>query len=166
MTEISRVGAVASLQGATEDNLDVGIEWFADLADGRRVLTDERHGSLRVSMWRRGVGAIFRRYHGPPLATTDELDATYRVGVTDIEDAVRETGHLLTLRERWTTLGSPVAFLQSQVGVHGWRAHRWRALRRALEEQGISASRRQLDRLPFSIEIVDELRRELAPRPL
>jgi hypothetical protein len=134
------------------DRLVVQIDYFVDVADGRRLESDGRHGVRTVSMYREGIGAIWRRYHGPPDPTEEDLEG-YRITVGDVEDAVRES-HGLPWRERADTWESYRAFLWNE---------RWATLRAVLNEHGIQASNRELDRLPFRIEIDEEMRRELAP---
>lgn len=156
------------VQTDDEDSLVVQIDYFADLVDGRRLQSDWRHGERTVSMAREGIGAIYRRYHGPsPDPTEMELES-YRVTVGDVEDAVRES-HGLPWRERADTWVSYRAFLWNEIKelASRWRwnerRERWVTLRAALEEHGVEARDRDLDRLPFRIEIDEEVRRELAP---
>ena len=149
------------------DRLVVQIDYFVDVADGRRLESDGRHGVRTVSMYREGIGAIWRRYHGPPDPTEEDLEG-YRITVGDVEDAVRES-HGLPWRERADTWESYRAFLWNElkelVSLWRWeeRRERWATLRAVLNEHGIQASNRELDRFPFRIEIDEEMRRELAP---
>jgi hypothetical protein len=155
---------MASLADQGAEEILVRVDFFADLDDGRRIVSDNGHGICTAGMQRRGLGAIYRRYHGPGSPTADELEAGYRVGVSDIEDMVRETSGLLTLAQRRKNWASTVGFLKSELTGAGSerRRRRWGALRRALAEQAINTSQHDLDRLPFGVEIADSLRSELA----
>lgn len=164
---IERVGAIASLGESTGRVIVVEINLFAELADDRRIVTNERHGSMTVQMWRHGIGAIYRRYYGPPVSALEELDG-YRVRTTDVEDAVREMTGQLDFKERQQTWESPAAHLawERRTGFEGEeRRTRWAALLQALAEHDIRVKPRKLDRVPFNIEIDGILREQLEPRP-
>lgn len=164
---IEGIGAIASLGESTVEQIEVEINLFAELADDRRIVTNERHGSMTVQMWRHGIDAIYRRYYGPPVSGLDELDG-YRVGITDVKDAVREMTGQLSFKDRQQTWESPAAHLAWELRTgfeRQERKARWSALLVALKEHDIRVSRRELDRVPFGTEIEGRLREQLEPRP-
>lgn len=78
---------------ASSEFLRLSVSLSADLCNGRRIETGRRN--FGIGGPRRGVGAIWHRYHGPPLAEDAEeqgelLNQTYRVGRCDVQDAVNE----------------------------------------------------------------------------
>jgi hypothetical protein len=159
MPQVARTGAVAILRRRTPDALEVHPQFFADLDDGRRINTDlSRHGGVVVAVPRNDV---YRRYYGPEPAVPEE----YRAGATDVVDAIRETAGLLSWREYVSTWAAwwNFVFFGGVQQTRDRRKRRWAALRRALDEAGVPTSRAELDRVPFEIEIGDELRRELGP---
>ena len=162
MARVLRTGAVAKLERCEPDVLEMRPEFFAELDDGRRITTDHcRHGGIAVSLRRKGIGAIYRRYYGS-TPTDAELE-DYRVGATDVVDAIKEMAGLLSWREyasNWSSLWT-FTFNGGVGQTRDRRRLRWAALLRALDEAGVRASKRELDRLPFRIEIADELGAEL-----
>jgi hypothetical protein len=96
-----------------------------------------------------------------------ELEATYRLGVADVEHAVREAAGLLSFDERRANWADEAAFRRWEAEGHEGerRRSRWDTLRRALAEHGVAVSDSQLDQLRFTVEIADDLKPELAPRP-
>ena len=151
-------GVLASLINATSEQLTVGIDWFADLDTGARVSTRSLGGpSIQMTQDRVGLNAIVRRHRGPGPAEE------HRFGTADIEDAARESGGLLSLKEARSNWVSTWAFMTGG-GIAGYareRRHRWHNLIHALRAEGVAATRRQLDRLPFKVEVAPELQREL-----
>jgi hypothetical protein len=63
------------------------------IQSGERVSSP--HADFGIGGPRRGVGAIWHRYRGPelsedPAEETELLNQTYRVGPSDIEDAINQ----------------------------------------------------------------------------
>jgi hypothetical protein len=153
---ITGVGVVASLVEASGERVTVTLDWFADLATGKRVAT--AHGALNLSMERAGIGSIVRRHRGPGPPEGHLL------GPSDFEDAAREMEGLLTLAEAKRNWVSTRAFLTGG-GLTDYvrrRRRRWTNLRQVLASEGVPSDRKHLDAAPFRVEITPELRRELA----
>lgn len=129
MTAEGIEGEVASRQ----DAVDLNVELFAVLSDGRRVVTDERHGMMGLDLM--GAVGIARpedddsRLPGP----YDHLSPEY------VEAEVRQD-----------------LFVEGDTA-----GDRWVRLVAALGEQDIRISAEELDRLPFSIELTDAVRERL-----
>jgi hypothetical protein len=156
--QVVRTGVLASLIAATSDQLTVGIDWFAELDSGARVSTSSAHGpSIRMTTDRSGLNAIVRRHRGagPP--------EEHRFGIDDIQDWAREKGGLLSLAEARANWASTWIFV-ARGGINQYlrqRRGRWHNLMLALKSEGISATRRDLDHVPFGVELSPELQREL-----
>jgi hypothetical protein len=156
-SRIAAVGVVASLVEAYGDQVTVRLEWFADVDGGERVAAPGH--SMQLTIARVGIGSIVRRHRGPGPAES------HRLGATDFEDAAREAGGLLSLREERANWISPWTFVTSSGGLRAYlrrRLRRWRHVRHALAAEGISATRRQLDSVPFRVELTPELERALS----
>lgn len=119
-------------------HLTVKGQLFVELDDGSRVRID---GSISVGGPRRGLGAIWERYDGP-ITDQDELDRTYRVAATDVEQALR----VLVAEDRhpadWDGIWEDVSF---QLAAHG-----------------VLATSEQLAAAPLAVEFDDALLEELA----
>ncbi len=152
-------GRMAFVDDGEDDTFPIHLEFFAELRNGRRIETDGSYGAHVISMRRRGLGAIFHRYYGPPVGDVDELDRTYRVRESDVRDAV----NLAVGKDRFAS--APERPLLNRLAEKRWerqeRRNRWQPLRRTLAEHGIDLSVKQLDELPFAIEISDEVKAQL-----
>ena len=118
---------VGSRQGA----LDLQVELFAVLPD-RRVVTDESHGTMGVSMTG-GAVAVLEGYEGPVPRPYDHLTPEL------VERDVRED-----------------LFMEGESPDD-----RWSRLVVALGELGIHTSAEELDALPFSMELTEAVRKRL-----
>ena len=78
--------------------LDLRFEVFADLDDGRRIVTDERHGSWGMTLGATAV-ALPVGYDGPPINPDD-----FRPGAADLEGMVRGDWEALPDDARWSGL--------------------------------------------------------------
>jgi hypothetical protein len=120
---------VASREGA----LDLEVELFAVLSDRRRVVTEERHGSMGLDLMG-AVGIAFPEHDDTPApGRYDHLTPEH------VEADVREE-----------------LFMEGDTA-----ADRWDRLVAALQEQDIGISAEELDRLPFSIELTEAVRERL-----
>ena len=101
------VGVIASLVRATDAEVTVGLDWFAELDSGKRVDTRALGGgpSIQVTQARRGLCAIHRRHRG------DGPAEAHRFGRSDIEDAAREIGGLPSWRKARQNWVSTWAFI-------------------------------------------------------
>jgi hypothetical protein len=74
------------------EGLRLQVRLSAEDATGQLISSD--CVDFGLGLQRRGVAAIYHRYHGPPIPTgCDEvefLQRNYRVGHTDIEDAINQ----------------------------------------------------------------------------
>ncbi len=165
--QIIRVGAVArwggpesassriSIASDDEDAIPLRVEFFAELGNGVRIDTDGRHGSYVHWLHRGGLSAVVHRYYGPP-SNARELDRTYKVRESDVLDAIKlAVGK--TKREAPTHRHGEH---RSKEASHESRV-RWHMLRLTLKDHGIEITDEELDRLPFTIEITDEIRKHL-----
>lgn len=81
-------GWAAKLRSSSQLRLEVSLAAEADT--GTRI---QATGGFRIGGPRRGIGAIWKRYHGPHLPNDREeklalLQREYRVGPLDIEDKI------------------------------------------------------------------------------
>jgi hypothetical protein len=131
----------------------VRVELFAELDDGRRVVTNASHGIEQTAL--HGTAGEWR----PP----DQAE---------IEDAVR-SDFVDSAEVRWSDRSLPVRYrawllrraVIERITLAGWsdRRERWSRLRDALKENGVRIRPRQLDRLPFTVEVAAELRSPIDP---
>lgn len=126
--------------------LRILVSLSAELTDGRLIHTQGR--DFRVAGLRRGVGAIWHRYHGPPLSADPEeqdeiLDRTYRVGHADIEDAINQ-------------------MLGRDPEQHRPPKLSWGKLIAALADVGVEASEHDLIEAPLTIELSSDLQAEIS----
>lgn len=132
----------AALLAANHIGLRVSLS--AEDSTGRRI---ENPGSFGIGGARRGVAAIWVRYHGPPLPVDEEerielLRRTYRVGPHDIEDVINQM------------LGrDPKSRDSSQVLLS--------RLAEALAKAGIHATEDELTSAPLVVELDSDVRAEL-----
>lgn len=98
--------------------------------------------------------------------TRVHTDKARHVGATDVADAIKERAGLLTWRE-YLAGWSPVGFVLGGglAETRMLRRDRWDPLIRALGEHGHPATKRMLDRLPFQVDLSEELRERLADPP-
>lgn len=111
---------------------------------GRRI---ENLGGFGIGGARRGVAAIWVRYHGPPLPVNEDerielLQRTYRVGPSDIEDVINQM------------LGRDVKNRDSSQLL-------LRELAEALTRAGILASEDELTSAPLVVELDPDVQTEL-----
>jgi hypothetical protein len=129
--EVMSAEAIDAEVARSGGTMSVVIEEFAVLDDGRRVLTEDRHGSCGIELM--GAG-LMRKRASRPVELPD-----LRPTVAMLEEDIREL-----------VPGPRDAF-----------DSRWNRLLTALAEQGLSVSVEELDSVPFSVEISPELRRHL-----
>jgi hypothetical protein len=156
--ELMRVGAVVELaqsdaerplvrarvELSNDERLVVQARAFAEGSDGRRIAPGRAH--IELALWRRGVGAIVKRYTGPPLPEGPEEQlrvlGTYRVQLQDIEDALNQLFGRDPEQEPPPRLS-------------------WGSLMKTLHEAGIDISEDELVAAPFVFEFSDELLAEV-----
>ena len=73
------------------EKLYLHVTLSAELIDGGRVSTGR--SDMSFGRWRRGMSAIYHRYHGPPLPkdagqARAVIEKTYRLGRLDIQDVI------------------------------------------------------------------------------
>jgi hypothetical protein len=93
--KIEGSGGLSSLQEARvvdADNLNLNVKLIAEDDAGKRIGSQ---GSFKIGGGRRGLAAVWWRYHGPPLprsyrARVKRIELTYKVDRTDIEDSINQ----------------------------------------------------------------------------
>ena len=143
-----------------EDMITFHVEYWAELSNGRRIETAGRYGGQGFSQPREGLGAITHRHYGSSTGDLDQLDREYRIRESDVIDAIR----LSLGKDRWER-DEGLASWWGRLSVWRWerqeRRTRWSALRALLKDNGLEVSVKQLEGMPFEIEIDDELKAEL-----
>jgi len=125
------------------------VRLAALVREGATVTSD--HDDFGISMWRRGVGAIWHRYRGPrlsddPATETELLNRSYRVGLTDIQDAINQ-------------------MLGRDPEQHRPPRLAWRQLIDALTGAGVAVTEQELIDAPLTVELASEVHAELADPP-
>lgn len=122
------------------DDLNLLVSLSAEDHTGRRI---DGNGCFGIGGPRRGLGAMWERYHGPPLPGSQKeqnelLERTYRVGKPDIEDAINQ------MLGRDPDLDPPPELS-------------WCELHTNLSRAGIAVSERELVSVPLIVELDPQL---------
>lgn len=143
-------GARVVLEHVSEEWLRWGIAFEIVLDSGQRVGTPADAHTVRAP--RKGLSAVYRDYEGE-IADLDDFDATYRTRRRDVEASVLEAlPHLAGPMpdhhepERARADGSDV--VDQLVAL--------------LRRHGVTADAESIRRLPWSVDIGDDLAAELA----
>jgi hypothetical protein len=124
----------------------VNVRLSALTESGERVSSP--HADFGIGGSRRGVGAIWHRYRGPtlsddPAEETERLDQTYRVGLSDIEDAINQ-------------------MLGRDPEQHRPPRLSWRQLIDALASAGVPVTEQDLIDAPLTVELSPPVKADLA----
>lgn len=143
--EIEKVAAAAH-RDPESFHLNVRLSALTD--SGERVSSPQ--DDFGIGGPRRGVGAIWHRYRGPKLSEdpeeeTELLNQTYRVGLSDIEDAINQ-------------------MLGRDPEQHRPPRLSWGKLIDALASAGTAVTEQQLINAPLSVELSPRVKSELALR--
>jgi hypothetical protein len=123
------------------------VSLSAEIDDGQRIQGIKRW-DLGISGPRRGIGAIWHRYHGPlpdDPGEREELLQNHRIGRHDIEDAINQ------MLGRDPTLHRPPRLS-------------WGNLIRTLLDAGIDITEDDLIAIPLVVELAPEVQAKLAAR--
>jgi hypothetical protein len=120
--------------------LDLEVELSAEIGRDERV---RGKGSFGIAGPRSDLGAVWHRYHGPPLTGTPEkreelLSRSYRVGLPDIEDGINQ-------------------MLGRDPELHRPPVLAWEPLVQALAAAGVQASEQELIDTPLTVELDREV---------
>jgi hypothetical protein len=127
------------------EKLRLLVSLSAEIDHGKRI-QGEKRWDLGISGPRRGIGAIWHRYHGPlpdDPAERDELLQSHRVGVYDIEDAINQ-------------------MLGRDPALHRPPRLSWGNLVKALVSAGVNVTEEDLIAAPLVVELSPEVQAELA----
>ncbi len=139
---IERVGVVVDLDEESDsERLSVSARLFADGDDGERI--EVARSTMGSGMWRRGFGAIWKRYQRPEPLPEDEqaqlrMLEGYRVQRYDVEDAVNQ-------------------LLGRDPEQHRPPRLAWEPLIELLAKRGVSVTEDKLIAMPFVFEFSDAL---------
>ncbi len=137
--EVDQVGALVHVEARTDAEWGATAELFAQDRGGQRLLAG--HASLGAGGQRRGVGAIWKRYTGPPLPADPVAErralAAYCVQRQDVEDAINQ-------------------LLGRDPEQHRPPRLAWASLIRTLAEHGAAVSEQELIAMPFVFEFSAE----------
>jgi hypothetical protein len=132
--EVDRVGALVHVT-ASGDEWQASAQLFAEDRTGRRLLAT--HGGMSAGGQRRGIGAISKRYAGPPLPDDPEAQRrvldSYRVRRHDVQDAISQ-------------------LLGRDPEQHRPPRLAWDPLIRVLHEDGTDLGEEELIAMPFEFE--------------
>jgi hypothetical protein len=128
----------------SSNHISLRVSLSAEDNTGRRI---EGSGGFRIGGSRRGVSAIWVRYHGPPLPVDEKkridfLRRTYRVGLHDIEDAI----NIMLGRDPTSDKGPKIP---------------WEGLAAALAQAGIHMTEDELISAPLVVELDHDVQVEL-----
>ena len=132
-----------SILGSATYKMDVTLA--ADLTDGRQI----RAAGFGFGGPRKGLAAIWHRYRGAPLSDDPAenerlLNQSYRVGLSDIEDAVNQ-------------------MLGRDPSQHRPPRLSWGHLLDALAEADIQMTEEELIATPLDLELSDQVAAEISP---
>jgi hypothetical protein len=109
----AEVEEIAAAAHSDPERFHLNVRLSALTESGERVSSP--HADFGIGGPRRGVGAIWHRYRGPQLSEdpdeeTELLNQTYRLGLSDIQDAITTTtgdlGDHRARAARWFTESS------------------------------------------------------------
>jgi hypothetical protein len=137
---------VAAAAHSDPERFHLNVRLSALTESGERV--SSVHADFGIGGPRRGVGAIWHRYRGPPLSEdpeeeTELLSQTYRVGLSDIDDAVNH-------------------MLGRDPEQHRPPRLSWGKLIDALVRAGVPVTEQELIDAPLTLELSPRVKAELA----
>ncbi|MGA2930414.1 MAG: hypothetical protein ABSG43_31420 [Solirubrobacteraceae bacterium] len=135
-TDLASAGSVQVVVSGESDQLAVVARLFAVLASGERPVASQY--AIGIGLRRRGTGAIWKRYVGPPALPGDPDERErflneYRIRQRDVEDAVNQ-------------------MLGRDPEQHRPPHLSWQTLIERLGKEGLELREDQLIELPFSCE--------------
>ena len=142
----SEIPEIPASARSDPDNYHLNVRLSALTDSGERVSTP--HADFGIGGPRRGVGAIWHRYRGPrlsedPDAETELLNQTYRVGLSDIEDAINQ-------------------MLGRDPEQHRPPRLSWRQLIDALASAGVTVTEQDLMDAPLTVDLSPPVKADLA----
>lgn len=137
---------VAAAAHGDPETFDLNVRLSALTESGERVSSP--HADFGIGGPRRGIGAIWHRYRGPKLSEdpdeqTELLNQTYRVGLSDIEDAINQ-------------------MLGRDPEQHRPPRLSWGKLIDALARASVPVTEQELIDAPLTLELSPRVRAELA----
>ena len=123
--------------------IELSVELTAQMSGGQRI---NGKGSFGIGAPRRGLGAIWHRYRGPPIPEGQDeveyLQRNYRFGLPDIEDGINQ-------------------MLGRDPELHRPPRLSWDNLITALAEHGVQVTEQELIEAPLTVELDDEVTADL-----
>jgi hypothetical protein len=125
------------------ERIELSVELAAQVRGGQRVKAE---GSFGIGAPRRGLGAIWHRYRGPPIPEGQDeveyLQRNYRFGLPDIEDGINQ-------------------MLGRDPDLHRPPRLSWDNLITALAEHGVHVTEQELIEAPLTVELDAEVTADL-----
>lgn len=139
---------VLNTTNPSADSLNIYVSLSAHTSDGRHILSEGP--DFGIGGPRRGVGAIWHRYHGPPPLPEDPQEQiafleNHHVRPADIEDGINQ-------------------MLGRDPELHRPPRLSWSKLIKALAEHGIQVTDQDLINAPLTVELRPDVQAELDRR--